>query len=346
MCDIISYKSNEENIKNKRIDKVTFLSFLSENETSDEDNFKHESEEKEYFSHPNSTIEEIETFCWNTPRPTTPLSPKAMAFCFSLSLADGCFSCDPDVIADTFMSRSTSSYHTKKIQEFIDKWDEITGGNLQIGQNRTGLIRSRLEEATKGLNKKLSFLKYIGEMKQTFFLPSISFDPRKGNILHIEFSPERFYYGRRFKLSTNEEPYSMIVICDEEILENTIKRMIGIWDNNELEIEANEFNKYFFLMDCACIQEEKISINGKELIIGEKTEIPSTEQFYSYKTEIDLHDINGFFSPFFQYQIAMRRGWIKKQRKMKEKNQKISPIPRVIRDFWEVIRQSAIGGFD
>lgn len=290
---------------------------------------------------PEQEISKIEAYNWNSPRPTTPLSPQETALCFVLSIADGNNSGDVDVIADTFMERATKAFYTKQIISLLELWTDMTVGNLQVGQTRTTLVRNRFQEARNKANKKLSALKQMFTINQTIFDKSVSFDPIPEHTLRLEFSPRRFYYGRSNKTPERESDETMyITVEDEAFLEDLVKKMMIVGDYGELEIKSCDFDQYFLLMDSATGTNGKKGMGGRHFLIGDNSEhAPLTEQFDSYKTNLLLHEEGGFLEFFFKYPITTRKEW--KKRRLEKK----IPVPAAIFNFWEAVKQSAFGEY-
>lgn len=362
MSGIISYKAFAPSTRNamNRI-KANYPSGVSGDDDSDREDVVND-ETRSHSGDENETIEErirrevglakrdhmekrvelIQSFCWNTPRPTTPLTPQQMALCFVLSVADSAFSGDPDVIADTFMQRVADARYTKQVITLLDRWDNVTGGSLQSQQTRTQLVRSRFKNTDN--DRSYNFLRYIGDIKETIFLPWVSFDDTVGGRLHLEFSPECFYCGRH-GYTQGEKPFSMVVVCDENILRTIVRMVLAVKGNDELRINPLSFDENFFLMDSTCEPSEKVSVNGCEVSVGESMCLPSTDQFNSLRTDDQLHAEDGFLSSFYAYKITNRREWDRRREEARKNNRKAPLVPTVVSDFWDAIRRSAIGGF-
>ena len=243
MSDNLSYKNDTR--KSHYITKYLkgdYESDQSDDNETLEDIIRREVEEARHIYKENR-IELIESFCWNTPRPTTPYNPQCMALCFVLSVADSCFSGNPDVIADTFMERVINKRYMEQIESFIKNWDKITCGNLQKNQIRTQLVRSRFSKIEK--DEQFNFLRSMRDVQDSIFLQCVSFDDIIDGKLHIEFSPKCFYCGRKEHVLAHKT-FPIVVTCNENFFTSFLRTVLAVNANDELKIDPLHFDSLCF----------------------------------------------------------------------------------------------------
>ena len=235
--------------------------------------------------------------------------------------------------------KSFTLIKSKFLNSFINNWDKITCGNLQKNQIRTQLVRSRFSKIEK--DEQFNFLRSMRDVQDSIFLQCVSFDDIIDGKLHIEFSPKCFYCGRKEHVLAHKT-FPIVVTCNENFFTSFLRTVLAVNANDELKIDPLHFDSNYFLMDSTWSECEKVQVNKCDVNIGEKCSTPSTDQFYSHKTDDLLHDFGGFFSSFYAYEITNMKTWYNRGEKKRKRD---PPIPDVVKDFWSIISFSAGSGY-